>query len=238
MGLNEDLAADVLAEAVPGRAIRSYPALLSTEADALSWARSGAPDGAVVVAGYQASPRGRAGIPWSPAPGASLAFSLVLYPDLPAEREGWLYTVAACGLADVLGPEAAIGWPDEVWVGERQAGAVGVNAELGPDGVRWAVLNLLIADAVPPRAPLLARVVEAVEARQASAEARVCRDYVDRCRTLGSRVRARMIPVGPAGPQVEGRAVNATGDGALVVETDGGRRVAVRPQHLGLLDIV
>ena len=61
MGLDDDLAADALAADLPGRPLRSYPALLSTEADALAWARAGGPGGAVVVAGYQASPRGRAG---------------------------------------------------------------------------------------------------------------------------------------------------------------------------------
>lgn len=57
MELSTDLSAHALAEALPGRPVRSYPAMLSTEADALAWARAGADDGAVVVAGYQAAPR-------------------------------------------------------------------------------------------------------------------------------------------------------------------------------------
>ncbi|HWH34036.1 MAG TPA: hypothetical protein VNT56_01805 [Acidimicrobiales bacterium] len=55
----DDLSAGVLAAALPDRPLRSYPAPLSTEADALAWARAGAPVGAVVVADYQAAPRGR-----------------------------------------------------------------------------------------------------------------------------------------------------------------------------------
>lgn len=236
MGIDEDLAAGVLAEALPGRPVRSYPALLSTEADALAWARAGGPPGALVVAGYQASPRGRAGLPWVTTQGRGLGFSLVLRPQLPAEREGWVYTAATSGLADALGEGVAIAWPDEARRRGVRVGAVGASVELGPTGVAWAVANVLVPEVPPPRAPLLAQVVQAVEARLQASPATVLGDYLPRCQTIGQRVRARLIPLGPSGPQVEGRAVDALADGALVIETTTGRRVAVRPQHLGLLD--
>jgi BirA family transcriptional regulator, biotin operon repressor / biotin---[acetyl-CoA-carboxylase] ligase len=236
VGLDADLAAEALGDVMPGRALRSYPALLSTEADALAWARSGAPEGAVVVAGYQASPRGRAGLPWTVRQGSGLAFSLVLRPRLPVEREGWVYTVATSGLADTLGRDVTIAWPDEVRRAGTRVAAVGAWVELDAEGVAWAVLNLLVPGALPPRGPMLARVVEAVEARLRLAAGAVLDDYRARCETLGRPVRARLIPLGPAGPRVEGRAVDALADGALVIETAKGNRVAVRPQNLGLLD--
>ena len=62
--------------------------MLSTESEAAAWARAGAPEGAFVVAGYQASPRGRAGISWQVDHHHDLAFSLILRPQLPALREG------------------------------------------------------------------------------------------------------------------------------------------------------
>ena len=237
MGLDDDLVADALAVDLPGRPLRSYPALLSTEADALAWARAGAPGGAVVVAGYQASPRGRAGLPWQVRQGTGLAFSLILRPRLPADREGWVYTVATSGLADALGADAGIAWPDEVRRGGQRAGAVGAWVELDAEGgVSWAVVNLLVPDAVQPRGPMLARVVEAIERCQRAPAEVVLARYRARCTTLGTAVRARLIPLGPAGPRVEGRAVDTLADGALVIETAAGRRVAVRPQNLGLLD--
>src|SRR5207244_2568339 len=86
--LSGDLSPDALARIVPGRALRAYPAMLSTESEAAAWARAGAPEGAFVVAGYQASPRGRGGISWQVDHHHDLAFSLILRPQLPALREG------------------------------------------------------------------------------------------------------------------------------------------------------
>lgn len=232
----EDLSAATLTQALAGRPLRAYTALLSTEADALAWARAGAPEGALVVANYQASPRGRAGRPWQIPEGEGLGFSLVLRPDLPVEREGWLYAAAVSGLADVTGPEARIHWPDEVHQGDERAHAVGVQVELGPQSIRWAVVTVLAVHARPPRAPLLAELVDAIEQRYRSPADAVLADYLPRCATIGRDVQARLIPLGPAGPQITGEAVDVLDDGALVVKTSRGSRVAVRPQNLGLLE--
>lgn len=226
----------MLSRLMPARAIRSYPALLSTESAALAWARTGAPSGAVIVADYQASPRGRAGIEWRVTPGRDLGFSLVLRPRLTADREGWLYTVASCALADVLGPGAGVSWPDEVIVDGCRAAAVGSYADLTAGRVNWTVLTVLFPGALPPRGQLLARAVEALEARVCAPSSDVLADYLARCRTLERRVRARLIPVGPGGLVVEGRAATCLKDGSLVIETVEGRRIAVRPQALGALE--
>lgn len=238
LGVPADLSDDAVRAALPHREVRAFPALLSTEAEALAWARAGGPEGALVVADYQASPRGRAGLPWHVEPGEGLGFSLILRPQLPAEREGWLYTVALSGLADAIGDEAAIHWPDLVHrsaTGGRAA-AVGVHAELGPTGTLWAVVTVLFEDTRPPRTGLLAEGVAAIEQRYASPPQAVLDDYRTRCATLGRRVRARLIPMGPSGPQVTGEAVDCVDDGALVIRSEKGNRVAVRPQHLGMLD--
>jgi len=231
-----DLSAQALAHVLPDRPLRSYPALLSTEADALAWARAGAPEGAVVVADYQASPRGRGGLPWTVRAGAALGFSLVLRPHLAPAREGWMYTVATSGVADALGADATIEWPDAVHVAGSPAAAVGVHVELGPAATAWAVVNVLIGESPVPRGPLLARVVEAIEARHRQPSARVLADYVPRCHTLGRTVRARLLPLGPGGAEVAGRAARCLNDGALVIETPAGERIAVTPHSLGLLE--
>jgi BirA family biotin operon repressor/biotin-[acetyl-CoA-carboxylase] ligase len=235
MTFDGDLTPEAVSKVLPERPVRAYPALLSTHADALAWARSGAPEGAVVVAEYQASPRGRAGVEWHPAR-ESLSFSLVLRPRLPPPREGWLYVVATCGLADALGPGGEIAWPDEVHAGGRRAGAVGVQVELRGAATEWAVVSVLVEHSQPPRTAELARVVEAVERRYRSSTVPVLADYLRRCRTIGRHVRARLIPLGPGGVVIEGKAVNVLADGALVIERGAEARTAVRPQSLGRLE--
>jgi BirA family biotin operon repressor/biotin-[acetyl-CoA-carboxylase] ligase len=295
-GIPVDLQPRALAPLLGGRMLRVYPAVLSTEADAQAWARAGGPDGGLVIAGYQVSPRGRSGLEWQVRQGIDLAFSVVLRPELSAQDEGWLYTVITSALADVLGRGAGIHWPDEVHGAQGRLAAVGVHAELGagqapgqrapasagpgavgqapgqrapasagpgavgqapgqrapasagPGGigvVTWAVASVLLADVpalasregVPEgRGPLLARVLEAVDARRQQPRDQVLDDYRSRCATFGRDVRARLIPLGPAGPVIVGRAVDAARDGALVLDSASGRRVAVRPQHLGVLE--
>ena len=232
----EDLSPDALADILPSRPIRSYPFLLSTGADAMAWARAGAPEGAIVVADYQVSPRGRGGLEWTVRAGESLCFSMVLRPKLTPEREGWLYTVGGLGMSDLVGEGATIEWPDEVRREGRTVARVGVHAELGPASVEWAVLSVLLPGALPPRGHLLARAVSSIEGRYGASEDESLREYIERCETLGRRVTARLIPLGPTGPRVGGLATGAKLDGAIVIETAPGTHVAVRPQSLGVLE--
>lgn len=238
MGLTGDLAQSALEEVLPHRAVRSYPALLSSEAEAAAWARADAPAGSLVTAGYQVSPRGRAGVPWEVTLGRGLVFSLVLRPALSAEREGWPYITTSVAISDVLGADATrLQWPDRVEdVDGAALGALGLTSQLGPSVTEWVVVTVLVENAEPPRAPLIAQVVEAIETRASQPAAEVIEQYRSRSATMGLRVVARMIPLGPAGPSVEGTAVDLLDDGALVLLTDRGHRVAVRPQNLGVLE--
>ena len=229
-----DLTAESLALHLGTRPLRAYPALLSTDAEALAWARAGAPEGALVIAGYQASPRGRGGKPWIVDADRSLSFSVVLRPQWPAFREGWLYTVACSALADVIGETSTIEWPDEIHSGGRPAASVGGYVELADRQTEWAVVTFHLVDAPPPRGPRLAQVLVALESRYRASTDAVIADYLPRCETIGRRVRACMVPLGPAGPVIEGKAVSTLLDGSLVLETDEGRRIAVRPQNHGV----
>lgn len=233
-----DLDAATLAVALGDRPVRSYPALLSTESVAMAWAREGAPSGAVVVADYQASPRGRGGLPWTVRPGTGLGFTLLSRPELPPEREGWPYITALLALHDVVGTQTSdIVWPDEV---HEHDGAVlarlGVYVELGPMRTEWVSSTVLVEAAEPPRAPLLARVLTALEERLTAPDAQVLEDYKRRCSILGQQHRARLIPMGPGGPEVTGQGVDVLADGSLVLLTAKGNRVAVPPHNLGMLE--
>ena len=235
MALTGDLLPEALAASMPDRPLRAYPALLSTDADACAWARAGAPAGAVVVADYQAAPRGRGGLPWTCRPARDLCFSLVLRPAISPDDEGWLFVAAALAALDVLGGDAVVHWPDRVERDGAHVADVAAHAGLGADGVAWAVVNVLVRDAAAPRGALLARLADAVERVQQPGADALAR-YSERCVTLGRRVVAHLIPTWPDGVRISGTATGINRDGALAVQA-AGRRVAVRPQHLARIDV-
>ena len=228
-----DLAAQPLAELLGERPFESHPVLLSTAVTAADWARSGAPHGAVVVADYQIAPRGRAGQPWKVTPGQGLSFALVLRPQVESTREGWLYVAVLAGLADACGDGVTIHWPDEVRRDGARVAAVGLEIKLGGLTVKWAVANILIADAQPPRGELLRSILEAIDARLPSPTRAVLDDYEPLCRTIGRDVRIRLLG---ASSRIQGRAAGILDDGALVVETEEGREVPVRPQDVNSIE--
>ncbi len=233
-----DLSAQAVAGALGERPVRAYPALLSTEAVAMAWAREGAASGATVVADYQASPRGRGGLPWTVRQGHGLGFTVILRPELPPDREGWPYVPALLALHDVVGADVSgLAWPDTVCSATGTVLArLGVYVELGPARTEWVTATVLVEDASPPRAPLLSRLLAVLEERLATPAEQVLADYLPLCTTLGQQRRARLIPMGPGGPEVSGEAVDVLADGALVLLTPRGNRVAVPPHNLGLLE--
>ena len=233
-----DLDPAQVSAALGDRPVRCYPALLATEPVAMAWAREGVASGAVVVADYQASPRGRGGWPWTVQAGRGLGFTMVVRPELDPEREGWPYVPCLLALLDVVGDaDSRLLWPDTVCAGTGEVLArLGVYVELGPSRTEWVNATVLVEHADPPRAPLLARGAEALDQRLAQSAEQVLGGYLPRCATLGRQQRARLIPLGPGGPEVVGEAVAVLADGALVLRTVRGSRVAVPPQNLGLLD--
>lgn len=238
-----------LAPLLHDRPLRTFPAMLSTEAESLAWARQGAPHGAVVVAGYQAAPRGRSGLSFADrfGPGRGLGCSLVLRLDVEEAREGWPYLPVLLGVRDALAavggpagePTAAtrlLEWPDQVVDADGGTiAAIGVQSEPVAGRLRWTVATVLIPDVLPPRASLLAAVADHVDRRSTQAAAAVLADYRAACATLGRRVEAQMLPLGASSPSVVGRAADVVDDGGLTIATDDGRRVVVTPTSLGFL---
>ena len=229
----DDLAEEVLAPLLGDRRVQSHPVLLSAALTAAEWVGSGAPHGALVVADQQISPRGRAGRPWKVTPGHSLAFALILHPELASEREGWLYIAVLAALADVCGDGARIEWPDEIHRDGEVVAMAGVEVKLGGPTVKWSVVSVLIADAQPPRGELLRSVLEAIDARLASPPQAILHDYLPLCSTLGRSVRARLLG-GTA--RLEGVAVDVLDDGSLVLDAGQDRRGGLRPQDISLLE--
>ena len=97
-------------------------------------ALAGAPDGLVLLALRQTAGRGRRGAIWFSQPGVSLAFSILVRPEVP--KAWWPRLALAAGLAvaeaiESCGASAAIKWPNDVWIHHRKV--AGILVEAGAD---------------------------------------------------------------------------------------------------------
>lgn len=114
-----------------GRDYRYEPVVTSTQ----RLLPHGAPEGAVVVADEQTEGRGRLGRRWEAPAGTSLLLSLVLYPDVAAERLPELSVVAgravAAAVAATTGLAAEVKLPNDVLVRGRKTAGILAEASEG-----------------------------------------------------------------------------------------------------------
>jgi len=202
----------------------------STNERARALAAAGAPHGTLVTADAQTAGRGRQGREWSAAPGSSLLLSLVLRE--PGEA---LPLAAAVALCEALPGEAAIKWPNDIWLLRRKV--AGILVEGRPqDG--WAVLGIgvNVHDAPPLEGvtslggiisveDLLERVLVALDRWLREPLPAVLAAWRSRDALLGQRVRWE---------NGSGKGVGINEAGALLVDTDAGR-VALQAGEVHLL---
>jgi BirA family transcriptional regulator, biotin operon repressor / biotin---[acetyl-CoA-carboxylase] ligase len=113
----------------------------STNARARALAAAGAPHGTLVTADAQTAGRGRQGRTWSAERGNALLLSLVVRDLTPAGLLPLAAAVAVCEACEGLAPaEAAIKWPNDVWLGDRRKVA-GILLEGRPQE-GWAVIGI------------------------------------------------------------------------------------------------
>ena len=96
------------------------------------------PSGTVLAAREQTAGRGQRGNTWFSQPGKNLTFSLVLK-NLPlaaaqAIRLNFLFSVAVADFLQDRGVEAAIKWPNDIYVGGRKICGMLIENTLGPGG--------------------------------------------------------------------------------------------------------
>lgn len=87
--------------------------------------RKGVSGGAIYLAERQTAGKGRRGRAWNTAAGTSVSMSLLLRPDLPADRISMLTLVmgmaAADGIRRACGLDTQIKWPNDVIIGGKKA---------------------------------------------------------------------------------------------------------------------
>ena len=194
----------------------------STNERAKELAAAGAPHGTLVTADEQTAGRGRQGREWTAPPRSAVLMSLVL-----RELDELLPLTAAVAVCEALPVEAAIKWPNDVWIDGRKVAGILVE---GRPQEGWAVLGIglnVSTERVPGRAGRVGHVAASggrltqhrgrarrrsrVARRMARRSARACADaWRKRDALKGERVRWT---------DGEGVADGIDDSGALVVET-------------------
>ena len=209
------------------RDIRLFAGIDSTNRYLLAEAALGRAEGLVAVADEQSAGRGRLGRTWIAAPGAALLASVLLRPDLPAERRHLVTLAAAVAAAD-----ARVKWPNDLVVDDRKLagilaeadgmGAVivgmGLNLRAGAFPPELADIATAVDRHAPPvdRGDLLVAWLTALDGYLDALDG-VVAAAAERSATLGRRVRVEL-----AHEQVHAIATRLTDEGYLVVTRDDG----------------
>jgi BirA family transcriptional regulator, biotin operon repressor / biotin---[acetyl-CoA-carboxylase] ligase len=229
------------------RVVEVHGALGSTQERARELAHAGTPHGTLVIAEIQTGGRGRLGRHWG-SPKGGLWMSLVLRPRFAASLASRITQTAAVGVAKALwevGVEVRIKWPNDLLAGgkkvcgilaESSAGTaretveerrlayvilgVGMNANLDPAelGVRNREVTTIRAELgrEVDLLELLRVMLSSLDAELDRIEdfGAVLEDWRNLNCTLGEKVRVRRF-----GETVEGRAVDLSTEGALLLST-------------------
>jgi BirA family biotin operon repressor/biotin-[acetyl-CoA-carboxylase] ligase len=139
--------------------------LASTNTTALEWAASGAPHGTVLLAESQSAGRGRGDRSWRTPQGQALALSVILRPDLEADRRSWIGLAAAIAVVDaidtVTGTPCRLKWPNDILIGPKKVGGVLTESRSPVDPVAPPAMVVGIGVNVNNRAAALPRDVRA-----------------------------------------------------------------------------
>ncbi|WP_308546409.1 biotin--[acetyl-CoA-carboxylase] ligase [uncultured Selenomonas sp.] len=233
----------------------------STNEDAKIAAAEGAPDGTVVLTEFQGTGHGRLSRGWFCPKGKGVLFSVLLRPQdiLPQDAPKYtlLAAVAVVRVCRARGLDVGIKWPNDVLAdGKKLVGILtemsaemerihyivigtGINvnieaAEFAPEIREKATSLSLLAGHPLDRRQLLADILQEMETLSLDVQAQGFVPVLDEWRrlslTLGQEV--RVIGVNET---FTGRAVDIDADGALLVDTETGRRrvlaadVSIRP---------
>jgi len=235
----EILSAAMARSGMGGEAVY-LPACASTNTLARELAKGGAPELSVALASHQSAGKGRAGRQWLSPDGTGLYVSILLRPNLPADKMPLLALVAAVaarGAIEAAGCAPRIKWPNDIVLEEKKV--CGILMEAGPG---WAVAGVgvnvsQVEEDFPPelrdRAASLgmlgvrasrAQLLSLLLAGFAQSYAQLAREgfggileqYRQKCATLSKEVRV----IGTR-EEYRAHALDIDQDGALIVEREG-----------------
>jgi BirA family biotin operon repressor/biotin-[acetyl-CoA-carboxylase] ligase len=234
---------------VIGRRISCVETCASTNDLAWKAALEGAPDGTAVFAEEQTRGRGRFGRTWGAPRGKAVLCSVVLRPEIEAERVPLLTAMGALAAADVVGEEARIRFPNDVMLDGKKIAGVLVEARFISSRPDLFILGIgLNVNAHPPgvgatsMGPRMSRVAAARGLLEALDDwyARLggsLRDYRKAWRERSFILRRR-VRVVQGGRALSGVVDEVDPIDGLVLRLDSGHPCTVRGEHIERLEVL
>ena len=129
-----------------GRNLIYYPVTDSTNTRIQQMAEEGAVHGSVAVAGEQTAGKGRRGRSWIDPPGAGIAMSILLRPEISSENASMLTLVAALAATKAIrtltGLDAKIKWPNDVVLSGKKAVGILTQMSTEEDAIRYVIVGI------------------------------------------------------------------------------------------------
>ncbi|HZE97339.1 MAG TPA: biotin--[acetyl-CoA-carboxylase] ligase [Planctomycetota bacterium] len=234
---------------VVGRKIVCVDACESTNDLAWKEALAGAADGTAIFAEEQKKGRGRFGRVWTAPRGKGLLCSIVLRPEIDADRVPLMTAMAALAAADVVGPAARIRFPNDVMVdGKKIAGilvearfissrpdvfivGVGLNVNGHPEGMNATSLGETVSR--PATARALLEALDEWYGRLPGTLRDYRKSWRDRSFILGRRVRIRQNGKAASGVVEEVDVLDG-----IVLRLDSGHPRTIRSEHVEHLEVL
>ncbi len=239
----EELAEGLQTKRVCSR-IHAYETTDSTMEVAHRLARSGEPDGTVVIAEAQSKGRGRLGRNWVSPKGTGVYTSIILRPSIQLSEIPLITLMTAVAVAHTIQAEAdlrpEIKWPNDLLIGEKKVAGILTELNAGSNRQNYVVVGIGVnvntpASSLPDWATSLAEElghpidrlsfartlflqIDSFYEQFLNGETPVILDEWRRFASfLGRRVR-----IVAEGRNIEGQAVDLDSTGALLVRTDHG----------------
>ncbi len=136
---------DDLNTSVVGREIKYYSVLESTNERAKQLAKEGYNEGTVVIADEQTGGKGRLGRRWFSPPGSGLWLSIILYPELEADRVPLMTIIASLAVYDViesLGLITEIKWPNDILIKGHKVCGILSEMSVGSTGINYVITGI------------------------------------------------------------------------------------------------
>jgi len=207
-----------------------YRSVDSTNERGRELAQAGAPHGTLVTAVEQSAGRGRQGRTWSAPPCTSILCSVVI-----RDHPRMLPLSAGVAVAEDIGPDAQVKWPNDVLVERRKVAGILVE---GRPQEAWAVVGIGVNVAVSPDAfppelrdragtlglgssdvePTLERLLDCLANWIDASDEKVLEAVRARDALLGRPLRWAGGEGTGAGIDGDGRLVVATADGQVALE--------------------